>query len=204
MGADTNRHEGNTSNPDYFGIYLRNLKSEGRAHSEQAERKAYSEMQLKIEREKNREIKHFMQDTLEYYCIDGSMLLSYIYENYWDEWVKKQKYLQRAIQPMELYIALESILADKSDSSEYTKTPGGPRYPLTIPGNYPGQPENRVRHVGTDVSGARFLKSYYKFGVHKFHVGSAVKNILDYLEDRYDLDFKELERSRQRAVNNNS
>ncbi len=197
MPADKGGHEGNASISDNLQKHLDGLKSNGRAHSEQAEREAYVKMQSQIDREKNREIRQFMQDTLEHYQ-DGYMLQTYLYEEVWYQAIKRQRVMQNEVQPIELYIALESILANKGDSSGYTKTSYQPRYPLTIPGNYSGW--TRERNVDTNVPRVNFLNSYYKFGVHKFWVGSAIKSILDHLEKRYGLDFEELERVHQRAV----
>lgn len=195
--ADQDGREGNAPVPDYFQRYLDSLKESARRHSEQEEREACAAMQSQIDREEDFEIRQFMQDTLEHYCQDGSMLVSYVYKTYWHEWISEQRALQKEVEPIELYIALESILANQSDYSGYTKTYGGPRYPLTIPGNYSRQ--TRVRNIDANVSRVNFLRSYYKFGVHEFHVGQAIKNILNHLEKRYGLDFRKLERSYQRA-----
>lgn len=193
---------GEALTPNYLQKYLETLKSKARAHSEEAEREAHAKMQAEIEREEDREVKQFMQDTVEYYCQDDFMLLSYAYENLWRQSIKEQRELQEKGQPIELFIALESILARQGDYSGYTKTSGGRRYPLTIPGNYTGS--ETVRNVvDQNVPRARFLKSYYKFGVHTFGVGYAIRKIVDYLEERYRLDFRELERIHQRAGKGN-
>jgi hypothetical protein len=199
MPAEQGGREETPPIPDHFQMYLDILKQGVRAHSEQTEREAYAEMQSQIDREEDREIRQFMQDTLEYYCQDCSMLLSYIWGTYWHQWIKEQRALQSEAQPIELLIALESILANQCDSSGYTKTYGQRRSELTIPGNYPGTAPMETRNVDTNVPRARFLNSYYKIGVHKFRVGHAIKNILDHVEERYGLDFKELERIHQRA-----
>src|SRR3990172_6595439 len=116
------------------------------------------------------------------------MLFYYFYEQCWEKKIQEQRTLQKKIQPMELYIQLEDILASQSNSYEYTKTFSSHRYPLTVPGNFSG--ETKVRDVNeTDFLPARFVKSYYKFGVHTYHVGSAIRNILDCLEERYSLNF---------------
>jgi len=199
MPTDKGGHEGNASMPDCFQKYLDGLKSENRAYSEEAEREAYAKMQSQIDGEEDTEVKQFMQDKLEYSCQEGSMLLSHIWETGWHQWIEEQTAQQREVQPIELFIALELILANQCDSSGYTKTYGQPRYNLTIPGNTPATAPTRTKNVDTDVPRVRFFNSYYKFGVHKFWVGHAIKAILDHLEKRYGLDFKELERIHQRA-----
>jgi hypothetical protein len=202
MPADKGGHEGNASIPDHFEKYLDSLRSEGRTHSEQAEREAYTKMQSQIAGEKNGEVRQFMQEMLEHYCQDCSMLLSYIYENLWHGWIKERRSLQKQVQPIELFVSIELILASQCDSSGYTKT-YGPRYPLTIPGNFQNAGTKRVRNLDANVPRARFLNSYYEFGVHRFRVGHAIKKILDHLEKRYGLDFKKLERA-QRAGKRNA
>ena len=59
-------------------------------------------------------------------------------------------------------------------------------------------------NVDRDVPPALILKSFYEFGGHKFRIGHAIKNILDYLEERFGLDFEELERIHQRALKSQS
>jgi len=38
----------------------------------------------------------------------------------------------------------------------------------------------------------------YKFGVNELFIGMGLINVLEYLEDRYDLDFNELEKNRKK------
>ena len=158
----------------------------------ESERRAYKEMILQIENEEDREIKKFMWDTLEYYCQDRAMLLSYIQDNCWNRWVNEQRNLQKTVQPLEIFIDIESIMAGCCDTTGYTGPNDTTKYNLTIPGAWDG--ETKTRHLRKDVSRIGLLRSYFKFGVHKFLVGRAIKEIIEYFETRYDLDFNELER----------
>ena len=203
MSSANNDTDRDTRLAELFQAYLDGLpewknESDRRTYSESVERETYTRMLSDIDGEEDTEIKQFMQDTLEHYCDERSMLLSYIYENCWQEWVEDRRALQKEIQPIGLYIALETILASQSDSSGYTQNLGGPRYPLIIPDNYSS--ERKVRNVDPDVSPAQFLNSSYRFGVHQLYVGRAIKNILNHLEECYDLNFVELERNRQREI----
>jgi hypothetical protein len=165
-----------------------------RPHSIDKERDAYRKLRLSIDNEQDPEIRIFMEETLEYHCQEAPMLLSFVLESLWEEWIQKQRASQLLIQPIQLFIALESILANDTDSSAYTKNPG-PRYPLTVPGHHSS--ETKTKNVDRNIPAARLLRSYYKFGAHKLYVGRAIRDILDYLQTRYKIDFNELEHQRQ-------
>ena len=38
------------------------------------------------------------------------------------------------------------------------------------------------------------ISAYYAFGANQLHIGRAILNLIDYLENRYKLDFVELEK----------
>lgn len=179
--------------PDCVHDFIAGLKSDGGNFSEQEEIDAALEIQKRIDKEKDQHIKQFMEDTLAYYCKDRSMLLSYILDARWHDWIREQRVLKKKMQPIELYIELERIMAKEADSTGYTKQYSSPPYKLRIPENYEGFRE--FRQVDPNVSPAKFARSYYKFGIHTLRVGSAIKGILEHLENRYGISFKELERA---------
>ena len=45
------------------------------------------------------------------------------------------------------------------------------------------------------IEALTFMK--YKFGSNELFIGKGLQNVLNYLEDRYGLDFAELERNRK-------
>ena len=162
----------------------------------QLERNAYQAMMTQIEQEENEELRAFMQSTVEYYCRDCSMLLSYILDDCWNDWIRKEKRRMKTVRPIELYIALESIMAGCCDTTGYTGPNNTTKYPLRIPGSWDG--EKTVRYIDKNVPRVGMLRSYFKFGVHKFLVGQAIHLIIGHLEKRYGLDFVKLEKARRR------
>lgn len=181
-----------------FETYLNRISPEGRDSSKQEEEKAYSKMLVDIDKETNPFIKAFMQDTVLYLCKE-EMLFTYYLGQRWNDVIQEEREILKSVQPIDLYIELEKILANQSDSYGYTKTFSSHRYPLNIPGHYTGV--EKVRYIDkSEISPACLLRSYYKFGVHTYRVGHAIKNIIECMEDRYGLNFKELEDSYQRSL----
>ena len=184
--------------PDHFTKYLSQLKADSSEHSSEVETATFLKMQSDIDEEKDPEIKSFMQATVDNYCNEVSMLLSYIYDTYWVEWIAKQRKLLSNIPPMELLLAIEGIFASESDSSAYTKALTSRRYPLTVPEHYVGA--TTVHNVGKQISPTKFVNSYYKFGSHRFKVVAGILDTLAFLEERYSLDFRELESQNQTST----
>jgi hypothetical protein len=181
--------------PEHVRAYLKKFQGPAR----QKEEIACEHIQRHIQSESDLFLRQYMQDTLIHFCRDDSMLVSYIYETYWDEWISKERDLNRSTQPIDLYIQLERILASQSNSDGYLKGNDRGRYPLCIPGHHAG--ETKTRNVDKSaVSPSRFRGSYYKFGVHLFFVGHAIQQVLSYLQDRYGIDFGKLEEERNRTL----
>ncbi len=55
--------------------------------------------------------------------------------------------------------------------------------------------KGKVHRLETsDEASIRIVRSMkYKFGSNELYIGNAIEKILDFLEERYDLDFEELE-----------
>ena len=103
------------------------------------------------------ELRAFMQSTVEYYCRDCSMLLSYILDDCWCDWIRKEKQRMRTVRPIELYIDLESIMAGCCDTTGYTRGNNTTKYSLRIPGSWDG--ETTVRSVDKNVPRVGLLRS---------------------------------------------
>ncbi|MCA0202450.1 MAG: hypothetical protein LCH56_16750 [Proteobacteria bacterium] len=158
------------------------------------ERSAFREMQKEAFEEQDPEIREFMWATLCFYCDEASMLFTYIYENRWAEAVAEQRHRKAECKPKDLSVDLEDLMSRCCDASGYTKHHEGPRKLLTVPGYHDGTQE--IRNDVRSVPGDLLRRSFYKFGSHKFHVGSAIHEILSHIECRYGLDFEQLERNR--------
>jgi len=186
----------NPSMPEYVKQYLESLQADDRLPSPDVELEAYHSILCQIENEKNPTLKKLMQERLQNYC-DGymtgthGMLLSYIKDEHWDQEVERER---KILVLSNLYVDLEEILAGFSNSSVYTKQWGNNRrYPLQIP-KKGGTPINATRVlIGDVIAPTEFLSSYYSFGSHKFYAGQALSSIIDFLEQRYGIDFEQLE-----------
>ena len=194
----------NASMDELFSAYLDDVingKVGGNSSSRDVdiEKDAYGKMTSEIGDETEDEIKQFMQDTLTYYCRDRTMLLSYIYDNVWGTRIKERRNLLELIQPKGLYIDLVSILTQCCDTTGYTGPMETTKFPLTIPGSWDS--DTKIRNISPDVSRVGLLHSYLKLGVHKFRTGLAIKEIINHLQERYGIDFCELERTRLHAGN---
>lgn len=94
---------------------------------------------------------------------------------------------------------LEYIVSSKCNNIQYTNKISGSggrqyRYPV----NYFKEGKKyicRGKISVNDPSAEQEIKSMrYEFGSNHLYIGKAIVEILDYLKDRYDLDFYDLER----------
>jgi len=193
---------GGPSLPDYLTTYLQQIKPDTRGSSDAVEIQKYLTMRAHIDKEATADIKQFMEGMLAEVCKEAAMLLSYYYGALWQDRVRARRALHKKIQPMALYIALEDIMARQTDASTYTQNPTRGRKNLILPGNF--SPSKEISYVSADTPPPLLLGSFYKFGSHHFHVGHAIKAILEHLEDRYGLDFRKLEKARPEASNRGS
>jgi len=177
---------------EQFEIYLERLKAGSRNFSEALERQTFTGMWALIHAETDAETKAFMQETLAHYC-NEDVLLSVKRDHSWDYDVGEHRTAQQQAQPKDLFLALEDIIARHFNSSGYTKTFDQRRWPLTLPGYHPGDSNQKFRHPPADISHAKLFRSYYQVGVHTLRIGHALREVMNHLEERYDLDFDALE-----------
>jgi hypothetical protein len=186
-----------------FQKHIDELKKANKVFSEGEELKYFNILKKDIELQSSIEIKEFMLDMLEYYLRETSMNLKYFYEEIWHSCIGQAKKDLETLHSREVYVLLENILARQSDSKEYTKYHDTKRYPLWAPRAYSNEID-KINNITSDLSRLRIIKSYYKFGSHQYHVGQAINKVLSALEERYDLNFKELERMRQIKSDSNT
>ena len=78
------------------------------------------------------------------------------------------------------------------------------RYPINVPdkdGEYAKIRTNIYDSVLIDnknLNADSFLYMKYKFGSNELYIGQGIISALEYLENRYGLDFNELEKNRQK------
>ena len=64
------------------------------------------------------------------------------------------------------------------------------RYPITYT-NSEGK-EQKTRYTVKDIDKKSVNTMHYKFGSNNLFIGIGLQNVLEYLENKYDLDFDEL------------
>lgn len=74
------------------------------------------------------------------------------------------------------------------------------RYPINVPVNDDDyiKLKTRISYIITEISPDMITYMKYKFGSNELFVGLGLINILDYLEERYNLDFNKLENNLQK------
>ena len=72
------------------------------------------------------------------------------------------------------------------------------RYPVHLPdeNNETFPFKENINDFEAWVTPENVTKMKYKFGCNQLYIGQGIINILNYLEQRYDLDFNELESNR--------
>lgn len=92
----------------------------------------------------------------------------------------------------DLICDLEWTIGDSVENSQYGET----RYPVTVvrkDGSY-----YKERGFVHDASKEEVESLKYTFGANTLYIGHALVKILDELEERYNLDFNELEKDRKK------
>ena len=179
-----------------FHQHLMSLKNAKKTFSIEDQREALSLLLKDIENEKDTEIKHYMKDNLMYFLLETCIDLRYLYDNMWKSQFKEQRNTLKELYPISIYLLLEDILARQSDQTTYTKYHNARRYPLTVPENF-GNLYDSMNLIPKDLSRLSLMNSHYRFGSHKYYVCQAINQILNCLEERYGLNFKELESNYQ-------
>lgn len=79
----------------------------------------------------------------------------------------------------------------------------GYRYPVTIPYEQSGKgAETKIEWKLSDLTWIEphhLIKSKYKFGSNHLYIGRGIENILTFIENRYGIDFDELETNYQKG-----
>jgi hypothetical protein len=190
--------------PQFIHKYIEAVKSDERLPSQDVELESYFSLHKKIEDEQDLDLRKLLHIKLQNYCegyVAGTngMLLSYILE-IWDEEIEIDResliFERKTLMLSNLYLELEEILAGASDSSGYTKQySSNRRYPIRIPMKDGTFIKGTRVLLGDGIEPKQFMGSHYSFGSHKFYAGQALCKIIDYLEQRYGIDFQALEKN---------
>jgi len=69
------------------------------------------------------------------------------------------------------------------------------KYPLNY---YVNGSKTKRKYLSKDMSEDEIMSSYYAFGANQLHIGNALMNAIELIEKRYNLDFIELEKKRNK------
>ena len=73
------------------------------------------------------------------------------------------------------------------------------RYPVCYKFEHDGQIYEDKTKYGLGSASARGVSgAYYRFGTNLLSIGLALEKVLTFIEDRYDIDFEELEKKHQK------
>ncbi|MCH4005848.1 MAG: hypothetical protein LKE86_01435 [Eubacterium sp.] len=100
---------------------------------------------------------------------------------------------------MELICRLESIIGEQCSNDDsyngWTNEYGCDyRYPVTY--NISDTDSSKSRGIAP-ISNPQYIRTLrYRFGANKLYIGNGIIQVLEYLEDRYGIDFSELENNK--------
>lgn len=168
------------------------------AGERQAEVDAYWAIMNLIENASDPFVKRVHLQTLEYVLDHGSMRWTYCMDNVFPIALADQRKALKRLRPAELFKAIEHILSAATHTSNFGASR---RWPLQTSAYY--SMSKKLPRYGDLMEQALpldLLGSIYRFGVHSFHVGRVVEEIIRLIEKRYDLDFAALEKQRSAKV----
>lgn len=158
---------------------------------------AYRVLCDKYAAEKDKSRRQTMQNLLDFVVHPNGweMKPTYAFTDCLEEALRTEKASQAALYPIPLYdmithaVTHATYTVGRGESTRWTVYGGAPNY-----SNADASKRERYDDwTAVEISGA-----YVKFGVHHFYIGKTADYILKALEDRYGLDFKELEKQRKK------
>ncbi|MDI5924548.1 hypothetical protein QBK93_07620 [Rhizobium leguminosarum] len=159
------------------------------------EREAYVAFCEKYSKERDPKKRIVMEMFLQYLLFSKvhGMTPSYALTSALSDALNDEAKAKRAMYPQ----ALHEEIADILTSSTYTVGRGkSTNWTMHTASQY-SQFDGDGRRPFSDWTAGEILGSYVKFGSHHFSVGKATQRILGVLEERYGIDFEELEKQRK-------
>ena len=179
-------------------VVRRNIEHFTNTESErQVEVDAYGKLIELIEREYDEFTKCVYRQALDY-IIELPMRLSYVREqtSYFEDALKRQKAARDALQPFELFEAIERVVCGATTAFAEDRPSR-----TTLHADAEFQKTQEIRPASAQYSGAvlpdNFRGSYYKFGSHKYFIGRAIEESVRMIEKRYGINFKDMEIKRR-------
>lgn len=162
---------------------------------------AYRDFVARYQKQRDKQKRTVMANMLQYlvYSDEHDMKPSYALTDALESAMSDERKAKRDVYPLPLHQSIAHVLT----SSTHTKGRGRTtNWTMHTSSSY-SVCDGRGRDWFSEWTAGEVLRSYVSFGSHRFHVGGATQRILNLLEDRYGLDFRELEKqlqARKKAV----
>jgi hypothetical protein len=69
------------------------------------------------------------------------------------------------------------------------------KYPLNY---YTNETKRKRKYLSNDMNADEIISAYYAFGANQLHIGKAVIRAIELIEQRYDLNFVEFEKAKNK------
>jgi hypothetical protein len=144
----------------------------------------------KGERDRNKRL--VMQNALQFllFSRQHDMKPSYALAEDLDCALRDERNAKKAMYPLPIHQSVANILTSATYTKGRGRTTNWQMHTSASSSEFTGEGRNWF----DDWNAQEVLGSYVKFGSHRFAVGSTTQRILGLLEERYELDFKKLEK----------
>lgn len=168
----------------------------------EAQIEAYKVLCDKYAAEKDKRRRQTMQNLLDFVMDPEGweMKPTYAFTECLDEALRYEKAAQKSLYPIPLYdmithaVTHATFTIGRGESTRWTVYGGMPSY---------SNADASKRKRYDDWTAGEISGAYVKFGSHHFSIGKTADYILKALEERYGLDFKELEKQRKSRKSGN-
>lgn len=164
----------------------------------EAELQAYRDFVVRYQKERDKKKRIVMSNMLHYlvYSDQHGMKPSHAFTDALESALDDEKTAKRAMYPLPLHQGIADILTSSTHTVGRGRTTNWQMHTGTFYSEFDG----KGREWFDDWAAGEVLGSYVSFGAHRFGIGSATQRILELLEERYGLDFRELEKQRKKSA----
>lgn len=160
----------------------------------EAEKQAYMDFCERHTKEPSMRKKLVMQNMLNHLILSKGhgMKPSYALTEALSSALQDEKQAEKSIYPLDIHAELADILTSATDTVGRGKTTS---WTIHTGGQY-SEFNGEGRSAFDEWTAGEILGSHVKFGSHHFAIGATTQRIMSMLEERYGLDFKQLEKDR--------
>lgn len=178
--------------PEEVIAYCRSVSTTEKAF--ETERHAYVDFCARHAKERSKRKKIVMQNMLNHLLLskDHDMPPSYALTEALDSALEHENQAEKTIYPLDIHAKIADILTSATHTVGRGKTTS-----WTIhTGSYYSEFNGKGRQGFDEWTAGEIMGSYVKFGAHHFALGATTQRIMSMLEERYGLDFQQLEKDR--------